>query len=278
MRLQAAFDIVDDELVVNVPKQLDRDLHFRFTVPSGYCSASRMPKRTPEAWLSVIGEAGRSGQLRRELVDKILTSLGRMPDLQPGQQAGICFSGGKDSAAITLLARMRYPKARLFAMFADTQDEWPETYTFIPVFMAWADIEDFRHIETMGIHRLLEERMPFWPIAGRRHCTKNVKLLPMRDHLDEGGFDQVRKDGKPARYRKTHERQGASVTVMKPTPLLLSGERQIESLNRAGLPIEPERDEVLMRMTVRPVIEFSIIDMGISVLAARLVQSGVSLD
>lgn len=85
-------------------------------------------------------------------------------------------------------------------------------------------------------------------------------MLPIRDHLDEQGFDQVRKDRKPARFRPTHDRAGAEITVQEPSPLLISGERHMESIGRCGISIEPERDELLMRFTARPVIEWSIID------------------
>ncbi len=260
LRHQASFNIVDGELIVVEPKLFDRDLNFHFQVPDGYRPSDRLPELSFDDWRKRIEAAVLEGKMRVELAEKIFSSLTGLPDLQPNQQVGICFSGGKESKTITILSRIKYPKNRIFTMFADTKDEWPETYEFIPRFMKWAGIVDFRHLNSIGIHKLLEEKIPCWPIAGRRHCTKNLKMLPMRDHLDEKGFDQVRKDGKPARFRPTHEKQGELISVRGPAPLLISGERHMEGMGRSNLPVEPTRDELLMRVTARPVIEWSIID------------------
>lgn len=256
-RHQMSFDIGDGgELVTVMPKLFDRDLDFHFRVPDAYEPSAKMDEASTAAWRSRVAQSW----LRPELQQRIFDSLDRLPDLEPGQDVGVCYSGGKDSAAIMALARMRYPVDRIFTMFADTGDEWPETYEHIPHFIEWAGIRDFRPLDSMGIHTLLREKIPCWPIMKRRHCTKNLKMLPMRDHLDLMGYNQVRKDRKPPRFRPTHEKAGADIEVLKPAPLLMSGERRMEGMGRSDLPIEPERDELLMRVTARAVIEWSIVD------------------
>ncbi|WP_020615770.1 phosphoadenosine phosphosulfate reductase family protein [Paenibacillus daejeonensis] len=259
-RLQYTFGVEDGEVKLNVPKMFDRDLDFTFAPPAGYRPSVQLEDLSLEEWQIRLDVARECVHIRSELVDKILTSLASLPDLETDQQVASCYSGGKDSAAIMVLARMRYPKDRIFAMFADTQDEWPETYQHIPEFIRWIGVRDFRQLESMGIHTLLEEKIPCWPIAKRRHCTKNLKLLPMRDHLDTAGYDQVLKVKRGARFRPTHELQGADVDVRYPAPLLLSGERRMEGLARSDIQLEPERDETLMRITARPVLEWSIQD------------------
>lgn len=261
MRHQVLLDIgADGEWIIIQPKLFDRDLHFKFNPPVNYTPSVLFSHNSYSKWHYKIMEASQRGELRKELADKILVALDRLPELGAGQRVGICFSGGKESEAITILACMKYPMDQIFAMFADTHDEWPETYTFIPQFMEWIGVQDVRYLDSIGIHKLLEEKIPCWPIMKRRHCTKNLKMLPMRDHLDEEGFDQVLKVKRGAKFRPTHSEQGADIPVRHPAPLLVSGERHMEGMGRSNLPIEPTRDDLLMRVTARPVVEWSIVD------------------
>lgn len=256
---QALFEINEaNELVIGKSKIFDKDLNFKFAIPYGYTPSDGFPDLTPEQWRRKIEVDRRNGLLSSELANKILRSLDRLPDLQQGQKVGISFSG-KDSQGIAMLARMKYPKHCIFAMFCDTGDEWDETYEFIPVFMKWIGLSCVT-LETIGIHTLLEEQIPCWPMMRRRHCTKNLKMLPQRDYLDMQGYDQVRLDRKPASYRPSHAAKGAPVIIRHPAPLLVSGERHSEGDGRADLPVEPTRDPILMRVTARPVVEFTIFD------------------
>lgn len=260
-RHQVTFDISDNgEFFTVIPKLFDRDLKFSFSPPPNYLPSDSYMERSENEWHDCIKKAVCNNEIRKDLGEKILTSLKRLPSLQDRQKVGICFSGGKDSQAISILARMKYPQESLFMMFADTKDEWPETYSFIPIYLRWLKINDFKSLSTMGIHNLLRDHISCWPIAKRRHCTKNLKMLPMRDYLDEMGFDQIRLDQKPAKFRPSHAKRGTIVSVSNPAPLLISGERHMEGLSRSNIPVEPTRDELLLRMSVRPVIEWSIVD------------------
>ncbi|KOS00326.1 phosphoadenosine phosphosulfate reductase family protein [Paenibacillus polymyxa] len=192
MKIQHAFFEIDkqNELITSCKGPIGES-HFIFSVPSGCRPTEVMPDLTPGEWEIRIRQAKMNGSMSAILAEKVLSSLENLPDLSSGQNACVSFSNGKDSQAVFILAAMRYRRDQLMALFADTQDEWPETYAFQPVFEKWIGVP-IKTLHTEGIHGLLRHRMPFWPMKGRRHCTKNLKMHPQRDYLDEMGYDQVR--------------------------------------------------------------------------------------
>ena len=260
----------NNELVVSC-RGLGGESYFEFAVPPSYTPSDRMPELSYSQWVTNIETAAGRGEITRELASKVLHSLDRLPDLADGQKVCVSFSNGKDSEFIFILAAMRYPREDIMALFADTKDEWPETYAFQPIFERWIGVP-ITTLESIGIHQLLRERMPFWPKMGTRHCTKNLKLLPQRDFLDAHGFDQVRGNGKP-KFRPTYGMDHLSkeerkafldskptafpIDVRHPAPLMLSGERWAESDSRSKLPYE-EKNETIMRITQRPALEMTI--------------------
>lgn len=259
----------NNELVVSCKGM--GESYYSFSVPKGYMPRRAMPNLSYPEWVRKVESAAASGELSEELAGKIIASLEQLPNLAPDQKACVSFSLGKDSQAIFLLAAMRYAREDLMSLFADTHDEWPESYAFQPVFEEWIDVPIVT-INTVGIHTLLRERIPVWPKMGVRHCTKFLKMLPQRDYLDEQGFDQVRHNG-DAKFRPTYGQDHLSreerkvylkskpparlVDVKQPAPLMLSGERRAESEGRSKLPFE-EKDGTIMRVTMRPVLEFRI--------------------
>lgn len=242
----------NNELVMSC-KGLVGESHFVFSVPEGYKPGRSIPELSYREWCGVIRSAKSNGEISSDLADKLLSNLEQLPELAPDQQACISFSNGKDSEAVLILARMRYPKDKVMALFADTDDEWPETYAFQPEFERWIGVP-ITTLKTEGIHHLLRERMPFWPKSGMRHCTKNLKMLPQRDYLDWMGFDQVRKRG-VAKFRKNLG--GEAFAIKYPAPIMLCGERWAESTNRAQLPFT-SKDETIMRQVYRPVLSLTI--------------------
>lgn len=184
------------------------------------------------------------------LINRIQSTLDRMPNTTG--PVGISYSGGKDSQAIFLLAAMKYKKEQLFAMFADTDDEWPQTYQAIDQFERWIDVEIAR-LPSVGIHQLLRVEKPFWPKLTMRHCTKDLKMLPQRDFLDQQGYAQVR-------IRGGHQfRSGISYEPQHDAPLLFVGERWAEGGSRSQLPFD-EREPMMLRYVHRPVLDWSIAD------------------
>ena len=55
---------------------------------------------------------------------------------------------------------MKYDKEQLMMLFADTEDEWPETYDFHPIYESWIGIP-ITTLKTEGIHRLYVSECPF---------------------------------------------------------------------------------------------------------------------
>jgi hypothetical protein len=103
------------------------------------------------------------------------------------------LSGGKDSAALAIFMRERYPEVDLEYFFTDTGKELPEVYEFL------GKLEGFlgRRIHQLNPQRTfdfwLREYNNFLPSARTRWCTRQLKLLPLRQWikpwLDNG--DQV---------------------------------------------------------------------------------------
>ncbi|MEN1990796.1 phosphoadenosine phosphosulfate reductase family protein [Paenibacillus hubeiensis] len=256
MSTMTLFEINENNELVLSCKGPVGESHFRFSAPLGYTPSNQMPELSCAEWIEKVQAAAEGGDISEGLAEKILASLARMPDLEPGQKACISFSNGKDSEAQFILAAMKYPKHRLMALFADTDDEWPETYDFQPVFESWIGVP-ITTLQSEGIHHLLRHRMPFWPMMGRRHCTKNCKMIPQRDYLDAEGYDQIRMQGRAKQPPKAKFRNGQVIEVKHPAPLMLCGERWSESINRSTLPHD-SRDDVILRNTHRPVLEFTI--------------------
>ncbi|WP_422661670.1 phosphoadenosine phosphosulfate reductase family protein (plasmid) [Paenibacillus sp. EC2-1] len=226
--------------------------YYIFQKPRGYKASKSMPEKSCSEWICKISHAAAEGRIRQDLADKVVQSLERMPDLPNGRTASVSFSGGKDSIAIFILARMRYSKDQIISLFCDTGDEWPETYQTVDEFQDWVGVPVER-LTSMGIHTLLREIIPVWPKKGVRHCTKNLKMVPQRDWFDSNGYGQVRYRG------KVSFRTGETYQVLHEDPLTFAGERWYESSNRAKLPFD-SRDETMLRWTHRPVLDWRIED------------------
>lgn len=232
--------------------------HFRLHVPDGYMPSSFFEHLSEGNWTLRIWDAIEQGLISTALGYRVINSLARMPELKEGQKAGVSFSGGKDSQVIFMLAVMKYGKENVFAMFADTKDEWPETLQAVDEFEKWIDVP-IQRLESEGIHELLRHRIPCWPKTGMRHCTKETKLLPQRDWLDRNGYGQDRKRGNSS-FRNVNVGNGTlEYEVIHPTPQLFSGERWYESVNRSKLEFDDRIGE-LLRHTHRPVLDWHIED------------------
>lgn len=100
------------------------------------------------------------------------------------------LSGGKDSAALAIFMRQKYPHLNMHYFFTDTGKELPEVYDFL------AKLEGFlgKKIERLNSQRdfdfWLREYGNFLPSPKTRWCTRQLKLLPfkswIRPWLDSG--------------------------------------------------------------------------------------------
>ncbi len=104
------------------------------------------------------------------------------------------LSGGKDSAALAIFMRERYPELEISYFFTDTGKELPEVYEFL------GKLEGFlgRKIHQLNPQRTfdfwLREYKNFLPSARTRWCTRQLKLLPFRQWIKpwlEAGDDET---------------------------------------------------------------------------------------
>jgi hypothetical protein len=100
-----------------------------------------------------------------------------------GQRHILGLSGGKDSAALAIFMRERYPEIEVEYFFTDTGKELPEVYEFL------GKLEGFlgRRIHQLNPQRTfdfwLREYNNFLPSARTRWCTRQLKLLPLRQWI-----------------------------------------------------------------------------------------------
>lgn len=232
--------------------------NFKVELPEGYVTINYFPHLDENSWIDKFEEDSNRGLIRKELADKVIHTLDRLPTLEDDQQGIVSYSGGKDSQVIFMLAGMKYNDEQYFGLFADTHDEWTETYKAVDDFEKWMNVPIF-HADSEGIHYLLREHIPCWMRKSMRHCTKNLKLLPQRDWMDSNSYGQDRKRGCPA-FR--NEEVGNGVKKYDPvhkTPIMFSGERWAESVSRSKLSFD-ERSKELLRWTHRPILDWTIED------------------
>ncbi|MBI4869261.1 MAG: phosphoadenosine phosphosulfate reductase family protein [Candidatus Wallbacteria bacterium] len=93
----------------------------------------------------------------------------------------VSMSGGKDSTALALWMREQgLPHVRIFA---DTGWESPVTYAYLDYLEErLGPIERLKPKESFT-QRLL--RLGTWPARSRRWCTKDLKVYPIRDWMDD---------------------------------------------------------------------------------------------
>lgn len=230
---------------------------YELHIPTGYWVLDSMPDFSYQDWITAIRFAGQHRQMSPALANKIMNSLIRMPDLADGQKCLVSYSG-KDSQCVALLAVMKYGKENVELVFADTDDEWAETYEFQPVFAEWLGVK-LHILKSTGLHELIRTKRynPTFPKPNSRWCTKDMKMNTQRDFMDEQGYDQVRKDRKPAQMRDFYDNR--LVDVKYPAPLTMSGERRSESEARKDTKLD-ERTGELLRWTHRPVVDWTIND------------------
>lgn len=93
------------------------------------------------------------------------------------------LSGGKDSAALAIFMREHHPEIEVEYFFTDTGKELPEVYEFL------GKLEGFlgRKIHQLNPQRTfdfwLREYNHFLPSARTRWCTRQLKLLPLRQWI-----------------------------------------------------------------------------------------------
>ena len=131
------------------------------------------------------------------------------------------LSGGRDSAALAVYMRQRYPELKLEYFFTDTGKELPEVYEFL------GRLEGFlgKPIERLNPDRdfdfWLKQYKSFLPSPQTRWCTRQLKLRPfeawIRPSLESGvpvvSYVAIRSDED---YREGYTATHENLTVRLP--------------------------------------------------------------
>jgi len=101
----------------------------------------------------------------------------------------ICLlSGGKDSTALALYLKDKYPDIDCEYVFCDTHKELPEIYTYLTRVEAYLGKEVIRLCSEeygRGFDHYLKIYGGFLPSPSMRWCTKNLKIKPLEDYIGE---------------------------------------------------------------------------------------------
>ena len=95
------------------------------------------------------------------------------------------ISGGKDSAALAIYIRQRYPKIhdRIEYFFTDTGAELPEVYQFLDKLEAFLGKEIVRLNSGKTFEEWLEGHNKFLPSPKQRWCTRAMKIKPFEEFI-----------------------------------------------------------------------------------------------
>jgi hypothetical protein len=93
------------------------------------------------------------------------------------------LSGGKDSAALAVFMKEQYPDLRVEYFFTDTGKELPEVYEFLGRLEGFLGVEIRRLNPDRDFDFWLREYGHFLPSPQTRWCTRQLKLLPLRQWL-----------------------------------------------------------------------------------------------
>jgi 3'-phosphoadenosine 5'-phosphosulfate sulfotransferase (PAPS reductase)/FAD synthetase len=154
------------------------------------------------------------------------------------------ISGGRDSAALAVFMRQRYPQRKIEYFFTDTGKELPEVYEFL------GRLEGFlgRPIARLNPDRdfdfWLSQYKHFLPSPQTRWCTRMLKIRPfeawIRADLDRGvkitSYVAIRAD---EMHREGHSSSHTNLTVRLPfreTGVDLAGVRELLEGSGVGLP------------------------------------------
>lgn len=102
------------------------------------------------------------------------------------------ISGGKDSTALAIYLRERYPEMEVEYVFCDTHKELPETYEFLTRLEAFLEQPIVRLCSDQGergFDHWLQLYRNFLPSPSVRWCTRQLKIKPFEDYV---GDDPVR--------------------------------------------------------------------------------------
>ncbi|WP_297311016.1 phosphoadenosine phosphosulfate reductase family protein [Neptuniibacter sp.] len=97
------------------------------------------------------------------------------------------ISGGKDSAALAIYLKDRYPEihSRVEYFFTDTGAELEEVYEFLDKMEAYLGKEIIRLSSGRDFSHWLKLHNDYLPSARQRWCTRTMKIKPFEDFVGE---------------------------------------------------------------------------------------------
>jgi hypothetical protein len=93
------------------------------------------------------------------------------------------LSGGRDSAALAVYMRQRYPELEIDYFFTDTGKELPEVYEFLGRLEGFLGKPILRLNSDRDFDFWLKQYNNFLPSAQTRWCTRKLKLRPFEDWI-----------------------------------------------------------------------------------------------
>lgn len=105
----------------------------------------------------------------------------------PGYRHVLGISGGKDSAALAIYLKERYPEvhAKVEYFFTDTGAELTEVYDFLDRLEAYLGKEIIRLNSDKSFEEWLEEFNQYLPSPRQRWCTRAMKIKPFEEFIGE---------------------------------------------------------------------------------------------
>jgi hypothetical protein len=131
------------------------------------------------------------------------------------------LSGGRDSAALAVFMRQRYPQLEIEYFFTDTGKELPEVYEYLGRLEGFLGRPIFRLNPDRDFDFWLKQYNDFLPSPQTRWCTRQLKLRPfeqwIRPILDRGmtvySYVAIRADEE---YREGYSSKHENLVVKLP--------------------------------------------------------------
>lgn len=98
------------------------------------------------------------------------------------------LSGGKDSTALAIFMRQKYPDLEIEYFFCDTHKELTETYDYLRRIEDWLGIKIHYLEAERGFDHWLDVYGGVLPSPKMRWCTKQMKIIPLEKWV---GDDEV---------------------------------------------------------------------------------------
>ena len=104
-----------------------------------------------------------------------------------GQRHVLGLSGGKDSAALAVYIKDKYPElsSKMEYFFSDTGSELKEVYEFLDKLESFLETKIIRLSSGKPFEHWLKVHNDFLPSARQRWCTRVMKIRPFEDFIND---------------------------------------------------------------------------------------------